>query len=54
MQIMSINKKQREIIKELTRSFRKNQTEAEEKLWAMVRARNLFGLKFLRQHALIY
>jgi len=51
---MTINKKQREIIKELTRDFRKNQTEAETKLWDMVRSRKLFGLKFLRQHALTY
>lgn len=54
MQIMSINKNQREIIKQLTREFRKTQTEGEIKFWSMVRARKLFGLKFLRQHALIY
>ena len=34
------------------RSFRKRQTEAEERLWSELRNRNLIGFKFRRQHPL--
>jgi very-short-patch-repair endonuclease len=34
---------------ELSRSLRKNQTDAEQKLWAALRNRQLAGVKFRRQ-----
>lgn len=36
------------------RTLRKNMTEAEEKLWNFLRNRRFCGLKFLRQHPIIY
>ncbi len=36
------------------RTLRKNMTEAEEKLWFFLRNRRFCGLKFLRQHPIIY
>ncbi len=36
------------------RTLRKNMTEAEEKLWYFLRNRRFCGLKFLRQHPIIY
>ena len=36
------------------RSLRKNQTEAEAKLWYWLRNRKINGKKFLRQHPIIY
>jgi len=41
-------------IKELCRNLRKNQTGAEDLLWRNLRNRKLNGLKFLRQHPIIY
>ena len=41
-------------IKELCRDLRKNQTETEELLWQNLRNRKLNGLKFLRQHPIVY
>jgi len=41
-------------IKELCRLLRKNQTPAEEALWQSLRNRKLNGLKFLRQHPIVY
>jgi len=41
-------------IKELCRELRKNQTEAETILWEKLRNRKLNGLKFLRQHPIVY
>jgi very-short-patch-repair endonuclease len=46
-----MNKKQ---IIELARKLRKNQTNAEKILWAVLRNRQLDGKKFVRQHPLIY
>ena len=34
----------------VARDLRREQTEAERALWAMLRGRDLFGLKFRRQH----
>ncbi|MDX1590705.1 MAG: endonuclease domain-containing protein [Balneolaceae bacterium] len=39
---------------ELARELRKNSTKAEKLLWAELRNRRLNGVKFLRQHPLIY
>ena len=36
-------------LKERARRFRREQTEAEKKLWARLRSRQLVGLKFRRQ-----
>ena len=36
------------------RELRKNMTPAEKLLWANLRRRNIGGLKFLRQHPVIY
>jgi len=36
------------------RELRKNQTPEEEILWQNLRNRKFYGLKFLRQHPLIY
>jgi very-short-patch-repair endonuclease len=41
-------------IKQFARKLRKNQTKAEEILWNELRKRKLNGLKFLRQHPIIY
>ena len=41
-------------IKELVRKFRKEQTVEEQTLWQELRNRKLKGIKFLRQHAIIY
>jgi very-short-patch-repair endonuclease len=41
-------------IKELTRTFRKNPTQAEATLWKQLRRRKLEGKRFLRQYAIIY
>ena len=40
----------REDSKERRRSLRKSQTEAERKLWEMLRNRRMNGMKFLRQY----
>jgi len=37
-------------LKQLARSLRKNQTDAERKLWRCLRARELCGFKFRRQY----
>ena len=37
-------------LKQLARSLRKNQTDAERKLWHRLRARELCGYKFRRQY----
>jgi len=39
---------------ETARTLRKNSTEAEIKFWQLVRRKNLFGLKFRRQHPIEY
>lgn len=39
---------------EFCRALRRNQTPAEQQLWALLRNRQLAGLKFLRQHPLAY
>ena len=44
----------REWIKMHCRELRHNQTEAEAKLWNILRNRRLGGVKFLRQHPFIY
>jgi very-short-patch-repair endonuclease len=41
-------------IKELVRKFRNEQTVEEQTLWQELRNRKLKGIKFLRQHAIIY
>jgi very-short-patch-repair endonuclease len=41
-------------IKELVRKFRKEQTVEEQMIWQELRNRKLKGIKFLRQHAIIY
>ena len=41
-------------ILELARKLRRNQTEAEKKLWRVLRNRKLDGKKFTRQHPVIY
>jgi len=41
-------------ITELARELRKNSTEAEKRLWKIVRRRQINGFKFLRQKPLIY
>ena len=38
-------------LKELRRTLRKRQTEAEEILWNEIRNRKLLGMKFRRQHS---
>lgn len=47
-------KKKYKTIKELARKLRKNPTNAEKKLWKILRKRKLDGFKFLRQHPIIY
>jgi len=49
--ISKMNKKQ---IIEIARQLRKQQTPAEKKLWDVLRNRKFLGLKFLRQHPIIY
>ena len=44
----------RKRIIELARELRKNSTPAEKLLWAELRNRKLNGVKFFRQHPLIY
>ena len=39
-----------EIMKSLTKALRKNQTDAEKRLWSHLRNRQLSGCKFRRQH----
>lgn len=41
-------------ITSLARSLRKNQTEAEAKLWYFIRNRKLNGKKFTRQYPIVY
>ncbi len=41
-------------IKELVRKFRKGQTPSEQLLWQELRNRKFKGIKFLRQHSIIY
>lgn len=38
----------------LARDLRNNQTPSEKILWEILRKRNLFGYKFLRQHPIFY
>jgi very-short-patch-repair endonuclease len=38
----------------LGRDLRKNQTPSEKILWNMLRRKNFFGYKFLRQHPIYY
>ena len=42
------------VIKNQARSFRKAMTSSEKLLWKQLRNRKLSGLKFLRQHPLVY
>ena len=37
-----------------SRELRQNMTEAEKRLWAVLRNRKFQGLKFLRQHPVVY
>ena len=41
-------------ILELARTLRRNQTDAEQQLWQVLRNRKLDGIKFTRQHPIIY
>ena len=41
-------------ITKLARELRKRQTPAEKILWQELRSRKLYGVKFFRQHPLIY
>lgn len=41
-------------IVDLSRELRQNQTPQEQKLWQHLRNRKLSGLKFLRQHPIVY
>jgi len=41
-------------VKKLAGRFRRNPTEAEEKLWNCLKGRQISGRKFLRQHPIIY
>ena len=38
----------------LARDLRNNQTPSEKIMWEILRKRNLFGYKFLRQHPIFY
>jgi very-short-patch-repair endonuclease len=38
----------------LARELRKNQTLSEKLLWNLLRKKNLFGYRFLRQHPIFY
>ncbi len=53
---MSLNSKNKlkHIAKILSRDLRKRQTEAESKLWDMLRGRQFANYKFLRQHPVFY
>ena len=42
-----------EILK-IARRLRRNQTSAEYRLWQVLRAKKLNGIKFVRQHPIIY
>jgi very-short-patch-repair endonuclease len=42
------------VIKKQARSFRKEMTSSEKLFWEQLRNRKLSGLKFLRQHPLVY
>jgi len=44
----------REKIRKRSRELRKTQTESEKILWQILRDRKTFGLKFLRQHPILY
>jgi very-short-patch-repair endonuclease len=39
---------------EIARQLRKQQTPSERRLWEILRGRKFLGLKFLRQHPIIY
>lgn len=41
-------------IKEIARKFRKAPTQAERKLWSILRLRKFEGKKFLRQHPVMF
>ena len=41
-------------LRDRARRLRHNQTEVEQRLWARLRARQLCGAKFRRQHAISY
>ncbi len=55
---MSKNKNPFEMLKrqiiEIARQLRKEQTPSEKKLWQVLRNRKFLGLKFLRQHPIIF
>ena len=38
----------------MARDLRKNQTHSEKILWELIRKKQLFGYKFLRQHPIFY
>lgn len=42
------------LIKQIVRSLRRNQTESEATLWETLRNRKISGKKFLRQHPIIF
>ena len=39
------------VLKDRRRELRRNQTDAEKALWAQVRSKQFFGLKFFRQYS---
>lgn len=49
-----MNKSYWDTIKSLARELRKNQTESEQILWKRLRNRKFYGVKFFRQHPLVY
>ena len=44
----------KKIIKERCRNLRKRQTKAETIFWEKVRNRKFYGIKFLRQHPIVF
>ena len=46
--------KLKEVMYHVSRQLRKNQTPAEEKLWCLLRMKQLDGIKFYRQHPIRY
>lgn len=44
----------RNLVKQIVRSLRRDQTESEKILWQAIRNRKISGKKFLRQHPIIF
>ncbi|WP_424962403.1 endonuclease domain-containing protein [Ekhidna sp.] len=49
-----MNKAYWDEIKSLARELRKRQTESEKTLWQSLRNRKFLGIKFFRQHPIVY